>query len=172
MDGDKEIRAMAAIVEALGKLDDDDTVARVLRWASDRFKVSLQSKGGVPSGITTDQRGDAVQTATFKDIADLYDCANPSTDAERALVAGYWFQELQGQPDLDAYGINTILKHLGHGIDNITHALGELIDHDPRLVIQTRKSGTSKQARKKYKLTTEGIRRVKEMFAGRQAVRG
>jgi DNA-binding PadR family transcriptional regulator len=35
----------------------------------------------------------------------------------------------------------------------------------PALVIQTRKGGSSKQARKRYRLTGEGIRAVEKMIA-------
>ena len=153
---DEEIKAMETIRETLAKLDEPG-VARVLRWASDRFKVTST----IPSGA-----GSAAQNeATFQDFASLYDRTNPSTDAEKALVSGYWFQVVQGQQDLDAQQMNAELKNLGHGISNITTAMSDLIERTPRLVMQTRKSGTSKQARKKYRLTVEGTRKVKEMLS-------
>jgi len=51
-------------------------------------------------------------------------------------------------------------------VENITVALGALVDDTPRLVIQTHKAGKTKQARKKYKLTAEGIKRIKQMLTG------
>ena len=39
----------------------------------------------------------------------------------------------------------------------------------PRLIIQTGKDGNSQQARKTYKLTTEGIRAVEKMVADHRA---
>ena len=150
-----EITAMQKLAEALFGLDTEAT-ARVLRWAADRFKVaSVLRSGSEPA---------EQKEATFQDFASLYDSANPSTDAEKALVGGYWFQVIQGQQDLDAQQINAGLKNLGHGIGNITAAFNDLINRTPRLVIQTRKSGTAKQARKKYRLTVEGTRKVKEML--------
>ncbi|MFQ5934260.1 MAG: hypothetical protein ACE5KI_06430 [Dehalococcoidia bacterium] len=159
MTEDEEIKAMVAVNQALNNLD-EAVVERVLRWAADRFKVNSLV-------ATSSKRGGA--SGEEGDVADFYDRTNPSTDAERALVVGYWFQEVQGDQDLDAQKINTELKHLGHGVGNITTALNDLIDRTPNLVIQTRKSGTTKQARKKYRLTVEGIRRVNEMLAGKTA---
>jgi hypothetical protein len=89
--------------------------------------------------------------------------------SEKVLVTGFWFQEILGQTDLDAQQINGELKQLGHGILNITMAFGELMNRKPQLAIQTRKSGSSKQARKRYRLTREGLNRVKAMVRGESA---
>jgi DNA-binding PadR family transcriptional regulator len=51
-------------------------------------------------------------------------------------------------------------------VSNITTALSSLIERKPQLVIQTRKSGNSKQARKRYRLTDAGIRAVERMISG------
>jgi DNA-binding PadR family transcriptional regulator len=39
------------------------------------------------------------------------------------------------------------------------------IDREPKLIIQLRKSGTTRQARKKYKVTDEGFAEVGRMIA-------
>ncbi len=79
-------------------------------------------------------------------------------------MVGYWFQEDQKHADLDAQKINSTLKHLGHGVPNITSCFNSLIEHDPRWALQTKKSGSSKQARKKYRITGEGIKKVRSML--------
>ena len=80
------------------------------------------------------------------------------------MVAGYWFQELAGQDDLDSQRINKELKNLGHPSTNITRDFDALIRRSPRQVIQVRKEGKSRQARKRYKLTREGIKAVEQML--------
>ena len=72
---------------------------------------------------------------------------------------------MQGEADFDAQSVNTKLKHLGHGVGNITQALDVLKDRRPQLIVQLRKSGTTKQARKKYKVTTAGKSAVEAMLA-------
>ena len=64
-----------------------------------------------------------------------------------------------------AINVNGHLKDLGHTVSNITRAFDSLINRSPRLARQIAKSGSAKQARKRYKVTREGIKRVKSMLA-------
>ena len=50
---------------------------------------------------------------------------------------------------------------------NITSALDDLIEVRPQLVIQLAKAGTSKQARKRYKVTVAGAKKVQELSGPR-----
>ena len=163
-----ELKAMHSIGEALSKLDPNSR-ERVLRWAFDIYNANLpKNMGDQKQQIKDDESPDVIKNQDsqehFESAAELLASASPSSDVERVLVVGYWFQELQGHPDLDSQSINTELKHQGHGVKNITSAFGGLISQKPQLVIQLKKSGNSKQARKKYKLTTAGVKRVKTML--------
>lgn len=60
--------------------------------------------------------------------------------------------------------VEGIFQSLGHPVSNITRALDSMMTQTPRLVIQTQKSGKSKQARKRYKITREGTKRVSSML--------
>ncbi len=99
-------------------------------------------------------------------FVDLFDQANPKTEPERALVGGYWFQEISGHPSFDAQEVNNALKDVGHGIGNVTQALNSLQNRKPALVRQMSKSGKTKQARKKYKLTTAGSAAAGRLLVG------
>ena len=166
-----EIDAMKSVAEALSPLD-EEACGRVLRWAADRFSVTITTQQKGKGSAESDSENDADQEQKqhessqnqFDDIADLYTAVTPKYDPEKALVVGYWFQVIQGQSDFDSGRINKELKNLGHGVTNITTAMTSLIGRKPALVIQTKKSGSSQQARKKYKLTLEGIKKVKEMI--------
>ena len=105
-------------------------------------------------------------TQRFEAFAELFEATNPSTEREKGLVAAYWAQICQAQPSFGSQALNDALKDLGHGVGNITDALSALKDERPALLLQLKKSGTSKQARKTYKLTQEGIRRVQSMIVG------
>lgn len=165
-----EINAMKSVAEALTLLD-EAACGRVLRWASDRFGAKIPVLQQSPASEVEEdisQAGDKpkqTEEQTYSDIADLYAASHPSNDPEKALIVGYWFQIIEGQGDFDSQRINKELKHLGHGVSNITSAMSSLIGRKPALVMQTKKSGNSQQARKKYKLTHEGIKRVKEMIS-------
>ena len=101
----------------------------------------------------------------FTTLADLYHRAAPTTVSDSALVAAYWVQEQSDQNNFVSQDVNKELKHLGKGAKNITSALKHMMDLDPALVMQVRKSGKSQQARKIYKITDAGMRRVREMIS-------
>src|SRR6266571_3464711 len=122
---DPEIKAMAALAEILSGLN-ADAVERVLRWGAERFRVSLGSKRGGMSAIGEDEAIAGVDFATF------FAEASPETESEKVLVAGYWFQQIMGQQDLDAQHINAELRHLGHVVSNITRAFDDLMSQRPQ----------------------------------------
>jgi hypothetical protein len=99
-------------------------------------------------------------------VAEYYDAANPKTDAEKTLVVAAWRQEVLGESSVESQSVNNELKHLGYGIGNVTRAFDVLKEQKPALVIQIQKSGTSKQARKKFKVTRVGLQRVQDMKNG------
>ena len=106
---------------------------------------------------------------TFLNLADLWDTAQAETGLDRVLVVAYWFQVVQQQDDWDSFAVNTELKHLGHPSTNITRDLDSLMKRSPRLVLQVRKDGTTRQARKRYKLTREGMRVVEKMMSAAES---
>ncbi len=170
---DAEIRAMTGLSAALGGLD-PDAVRRVLRWAVDRYQVKGAAvAGGAALPPAAGDGGDApAAPPVYADFAELYDAANPNSGVENALVAGYWFQALMKNAELDSQQLNAALKNLGRPSTNITRDLDSLMTRSPRLVIQVRKDGSTKQARKRYKLTTEGVKAVERMLtrSGRPVV--
>ena len=103
----------------------------------------------------------------FASLGDFFDAADPQTEADRVLVVAYWIQVVEGAEAFESFPVNKQLKNLGHAVSNITRALDSLIDQTPRLILQTSKSGSAKQARKKYKVTREGTKRVQTMIEQR-----
>ena len=91
---------------------------------------------------------------------DLFNAVGPKTEPEKALVVGYWVQVVEGQADFGSQQINGMLKDMGHGVSNITDVLSSLMNRRPSLVMQTKKVGTSRQARKRYRLTVAGVQEV------------
>src|SRR5437879_3612707 len=134
---DPELKAMTAIAGALNDLD-EKAVARVLRWARERFVTTPEPE---PIASRGSRSAAPMDDAEYEDVASLYTAASPRTDPERALVVGYWFQSHQRMKDFDAQRVNAELKNMGHGVGNITEAFSRLIERKPQYVIQTRKSG-------------------------------
>ena len=169
MNASAEVEAMGTIEKTMIGLKDEEA-QRVLRWANDRFGGDLATAEKAPVRRPGAKRpggnGGADETQeTFERISDLMDAAGPSTGVERVLVGSYWFQVLQGEESVTGQQVNAELKDLGHPVSNITDAFGGLMKQKPGLARQVQKSGTSRQARKKYRLTDAGIRRVQKMLA-------
>lgn len=167
MSAEDEINAMKQIAAALEPLDESGRV-RTLQWAISHFRGKSQLDFGLPQDQPGQNKAGQLSGGApkFETFAELFEAANPSTEREKALVASYWAQICNSEPSFGSQSLNDELKDLGHGVGNITDALSALKDERPALVLQLKKSGTSKQARKTYKLTQEGIRRVHSMMSG------
>jgi hypothetical protein len=171
-----EIEAMGAIDKAMGALPADEQ-KRVLRWAIDKFgggEVALPGAGGggrraLASGVGSED--ERVPTA-YERISDLMDTAHPTTTVDHVLVASYWFQVVRGQENFTGQEVNSALKDLGQGSKNITDAYTSLIKRTPPAVRQVQKSGSTRQARKRYRLTEVGIRSVERMIRGEDGAEG
>lgn len=151
---DSELEAMSAIASNFKNLD-DGAISRVLSWASERYL----SKSLLPS---TQSFVASSTKQTFQAFHDLYVAIDPKVDADKALSAAYWFQCIKGDADFSGLDINNELKNLGHGLSNVTQAVDALISR--KFAIQTKKSGTSQQARKTYKLTPSGVKSIEDMI--------
>jgi len=161
-----ELTAMTEIAKALQPLD-SDAVRRVLMWAADRFNATVAiNTPEVAVESNTGSVENNENNTSFEDVADIFAAASPLNDPQKALLVAFWFQNINGQADFESATVNKELKHLGHGVSNITAALSSLMSRKPQLVIQTKKSGSSQQARKRYKLTNEGIKQVERMIRG------
>lgn len=168
---DDEFTAMQDVYKALAPLKPDAQM-RVIAYITSRLEIAQPavSKRSLTGAIDHDEGDEGhaetgeVGSATYGSFAELHDAAQPNTNARRALVAGYWLQVCQGAESFDGYSANKELKNLGHGINNITNALDALKEQKPALVLQLKKSGKSRQARKTYKVTLAGIKEVEAMI--------
>jgi len=165
---DPEITAMAAVSNALADLD-ESARKRVLDWAANKHGVVLNSGGSQRTSNRGAAGADNNAAGEYEEFVDIFDAAGPQTDVEKALVAAYWFQEIQGQGNFGAQQINDALKDLGHGVGNITQALDALRSRKPSFVNQVGKSGSTRQARKTYKVTKAGSSEVARLLQGMQS---
>ncbi|MCF8478318.1 MAG: hypothetical protein K9G60_14920 [Pseudolabrys sp.] len=163
MSAENEIKAMGAIAAAIEGLE-GEARARVLLWAIGHFGVAVAglkvARHPSSAGVESVSR----VSGDHETFADLFSAMRPRTERDKALVAAYWTQVCQGAGSFQAQSLNEALKDLGHRIGNITEALNQLKDDRPALVLQLKKSGNTRQARKTYKLTQAGVARVEEMI--------
>ena len=161
-----EIEALRALSEILDGLS-PEAVARVLKWAADKHKVpivdSVPTFGPVISALEAPR-----DKPIAADLPEYFNVAQPRTSAEKALVVASWLQSVQGATDFDSGSVNRALKNLGYPSKNITRDFDDLMGRKPKMVVQTRKSGSAKQARKLYRVTHEGLVEVSRMRGERQ----
>ncbi|MFK4806212.1 hypothetical protein ACI3KX_10110 [Microbacterium sp. ZW CA_36] len=174
---DLEIEAMGAVSKALTGLD-EGARGRVIRWAAERYGVELAKssrtpgKADAPKDRDEDEHDEEVEEEDgggWDHFADLHDSAGPKSNSDRLLVAAYWVQVVEGKTQFGSFELNKLLKDLGHGVDNTAHAMTALINQKPALVLQLKKSGKSRQARKTFKVTTAGVKVVEQMIAANGA---
>ena len=167
-----EVSAMQKLAEAVRGLQ-PDAIGRVLQWALGFYGVVAPSpkaqtvKAGAAVGAADAGNGNAVNGNSlpqFAELAELYSAVSPEGEADKALVVGYWFQFGEGRTEFSSQDVNSALKNLGHPVKNITSAFDTLKTRKPGLVMQLKKSGTSRQARKTFKLTIAGKSAVESMI--------
>ena len=175
-----ELDALRVIAQALHPLDQDSR-RRVLNWASEKFLTSGIRSAAQPQIVSSSTNIESPTSTTntkppapwslegYDSIGNLYHACTPSSDGEKALVISAWLQKTTESDGIDSYSVNSELKNLGYGIGNITRAFDYLIQAKPALMIQVRKSGTSKQARKSFRVTDAGLKRIRDMIAQNQA---
>jgi hypothetical protein len=166
----QEFDAIAVVHGALAPLD-AEARGRVLTYIASLLGIAshISVKGpamGVDSDDESDEEPSSGVPREFADFAELFDAANPQTQSEMALVAAYWLQVSQRADSFTAQAATKELANMGHKQANITKSLTDLKNLRPALIMQLRKSGKSQQARKTYKVSVAGIRRVEEMING------
>lgn len=171
---DPEFSAMDTLYRVLEPLD-DDARSRVFNYIANRLEINTSSQftnNKIQEAIDEESESSAFlnlsqpSVCKYDSMAELYDAANPTNNADKALVAGYWLQICGGKDTFNGQAANSELKHLGHQVTNITDAINQLKSRKPALTIQVKKSGKSQQARKLYKLTKAGQTAVEEMLRG------
>src|SRR4051794_37618163 len=128
-----ELGAMGTIASALDGIDDDETRSRVLRWAAERYGVSLPPPPKRVDGIEPpqvdppDRQRQTGRTNSsepvFNDFVDLFDAVDPKTEIDKALTAAYWLQVISKQSSWQSLRVNNLLKDTGHGLPNVTATL-------------------------------------------------
>ncbi|HBU69744.1 MAG TPA: hypothetical protein DEE98_05110 [Elusimicrobia bacterium] len=161
MQFEPELNAMNDILKALKELE-PEAQERVVNWVTGKLNLpkasAILNKGQKPKENIIE---DNINNNT---LAEVFAATNPNSDSDKVLVVATYIQNRDSKDELTGREINKELVHLGHGVGNITNAISGLMNRTPKLMIQTRKDGSTKQAQKKYKVTIEGLNAYKKMF--------
>jgi len=94
----------------------------------------------------------------FGTVEDLFFSSNVRTAASKILLVAAYLHEKHNLNEFSSFDINSRLKKVGYGVQNITSFINTLMDKEPPLLIQTGKMGDTKQAKRKFQVTEEGLR--------------
>jgi hypothetical protein len=182
---DTEIAAMQNCHEQLNPLD-TNTKVRVIQWLVSKYE--LYSQTTFINNNATKQSGNEVKVITddvlepangetlvavplqtnklenYDALADFFSATNPNLEWEKALVVATYLQVKNGLTEFTGFEINKELKNLGYASSNITTAFNGCMDRKPQLILQLRKDGKARQAKKKYKVSAEGIKYVNALL--------
>ena len=132
---DAEFNAMRMVYQALKALN-DDARSRVLKYIIARLQVVDAAPGPPEVDVPTSEEAaierEEAQAPRYGSLAELADATQLRTNAEKALVAGYWLQVCQGAENFDGFSANKELRKLGQGIGNITVAIDTLRNQNLR----------------------------------------
>src|SRR5882757_8479506 len=99
---EQEFDATRAVYNALEPLD-DDARERVVKHVAGMLEINAAAEAveAATGSDDEDQEDIVVETpadapTTFKTFAELFDAADPQTAADKALMAGYWLQVIEG----------------------------------------------------------------------------
>lgn len=170
----KEFGAIKTVHDALEPLEPESR-ERVLGYIASLLGIETKiAKPGAKKG-EEDEASEEEEAAadaaakgakTYESFAELYAAATPGSNGEKALVAGYWLQVCQGAENFTAAAAQKELTNLGHAVANITDAIDTVKGQKPSLILQLKKSGASRQARKLYKVSHEGVKKVEALISG------
>jgi len=176
MKGDPEIGAINTCYEILNGLP-APARKRVVNWLAERFgsateQSSTTTKENEPARAEAEGNG-AGEVEAGKSLADedssqefatAFSKAKPKTAADKVLFTAWYLSEKMGVKDLTSLRINKMLTHLGHKPTNASAEVRRLIAGKPALMIQMRKQGKSKQARKLLRVSEEGKEAARKML--------
>jgi hypothetical protein len=129
---------------------------------SDEGGEAPRRRPGRPKGSGTGRRGPRGGMA----MPNLLGQWTPETMAERALMGAYTLSRGKADKTVTSQAINAELKRAGIPVPNITRAIESNLRAKPPLMVQKKKMGTTRQARKQYAITTEGVEFVENKLQG------
>ena len=164
-DGGRSTESIDEAIELLDRIN--DAVARYDPSLREKASTVLMERafGNVPreAGVA----GGTPQAApSSSDFSALLEKWRPDTNPKWALLGAYFHTKVKGHETVSGQEINTTLKHYGTTIRNITDALSANIAARPAFILQVSKSGSSRQSRKTYRVTTQGLQYVEARLRG------
>ena len=93
----------------------------------------------------------------YETFAELFFASNARTITAKILLAAAYLQEKKNIKEFGSSDINAMLKKIGQVVQNISASINVLLLKKPPLLIQAKKPGSHKHARRAYNVTDAGL---------------
>lgn len=175
MELDPEIGAMNEVLVSFKQLDNGQR-KRIVDWLTARFKLnepydSTQIALSEPVELKRTRRKPGPKKKTdvsaspeekniklYDTVLELFSEADVKRVSSKILLMAAYLQEKLNIKEISSFDINSRLKRIRHGVTNISSAINGLLDHSPKLIDVIEQPGMEKAARRKFKVTEEGIK--------------
>lgn len=182
---DPEILALNRIYEALKNLD-NNKVFRIVQWLKDRLDLDEESSGQPmlpaseespveakalrksnntsPSGAlevdssNNPEKKKTLSLSDFKTEKELFAAVSPKRPRHKILLLAAYLQECKNTKDITSEELNARLRQLDIKVNNISKLITNLILQDPPEFVLVKKSGLSRQSRRRVQVTEEGLK--------------
>ena len=182
---DPELDAMSQVFESLKDLDKKG-IKRIIHWVKDRFcltgvrpadELTIQPVQGetvvIRTGTRTEPMVKTVEKTTGKKdlihydtVLDLFSESNVKKVTAKILLMAAYLQERNNFKEISSYDINFRLKRIGHGVPNISSLINGILRKKPPLLVQLDSESTSKQSRRKFTVSEEGLKLARSYIKG------
>ena len=172
MELDPEISAMSQVLEMFNKIEHGER-KRIVEWITHRFQLGEEKQTDEiklqDTTPTTVQQVDVEpidkqDLKQYKSLADLLEVSTAKKVVDRILVGAAYIQEKKNVEELTSFEINSQLKKAGHGIPNISIGINRVLEKVPQLIAVTQRDGNTKQSRRKFKVTEDGLKKAKSFL--------
>ncbi len=185
---DPELQAMSHVFETLKNLNNVQRL-RILKWVKDRleteetpligtFAAPVMYETEEPEVVKVEKSVEKTAPVIapkptgpktlmdYETALELFSESNVKKATTRVLMMAAYLQERHNFKEISSYDINFRLKRIGYSVTNISSLINSIMNRVPHLLVQVGADDTTKQSRRKFKVTAEGLAVAKSLMKG------
>lgn len=140
-----------------------DKVIRIVRAGKGTEKTETDEVTSETTPKVTKPTGPKT-LADYETALELFSESNVKKATNRVILMAAYLQERHNFKEISSYDINFRLKRIGFGVTNISSLINAILNRVPKLLVQEGAEEHTKQARRKYRMTPEGIALAKSLM--------
>lgn len=147
------------------EVDNDSAPAAIVEPVR-RGRKPKNAAGGKTDAPKTPKVPEKKDFSHYDTALELFSEAKVKKSTDKILLMAAYLQVRHNFQEITSYDMNFRLKRIGHGVSNISSSLNAIISRKPEIMVQLDKESTHKQARRKFKVTEEGLKMARRFLPG------